>query len=697
MFTYTQQQNTFRQGELGDGLSEKRQLEIFHNSLQVAENANINLQGNIFNRGGFRYLFDAPLTDALWHYNTVVWSFRNPANVLIVRAIIFSENLATVYSVNEDGLLNTVPLCSFATNKPAALMQRTHCSPIEKDGQHSVKALLFTNRTVKPFVLTFSGNAEHANEFNITNATLYNVPKHQFVRDDRTGTQLGTGTLNVQQKHSQYNIIAGNPAFTVGLTQDYKDLVVRIKPMGEFRILARVDDRTLACTLTKDLGNAENIRAEDFVLELGWEPIVSNTRGWFECGAVHDNRLFLANTRDLPNALVASTTEFKLDFDLGAMQDDDACFALISTGLTDEIVNLVGGSTLHIFTRNSVHVLASGGGAVVPSTFDTTKISQGSGSDSYTDAPQTQSGGVVYIDSSLEKLFYIAYDRNSESYAPTALNLILPDGLIKQSADTYSLVLINYGRDLGECVFFINERLEIVRGLLTLEEDAIPCFTHYTFPPTIQPIKLFAIKKNLYCIFHETTSDKNFVTVLDDASYLDAGYQLTLDANGNGQLPNNYPKFTDATYVDLETGSHHSIEIPESRQISIPRASNHTIQIGRTYWFFMVTNERSGNPKEVPNVQGYRKHLARLYVSVKAATRLEVGCSGNKDDDLFEYQRLCDANMLTPVNIINPRGSWKGWFDELLLFFRQIVPGKIFIKSYTVTVVTSAPYQNPNS
>ena len=140
----------------------------------------------------------------------------------------------------------------------------------------------------------------------------------------------------------------------------------------------------------------------------------------------------------------------------------------------------------------------------------------------------------MYIDSSLEKLFYIAYDRNSESYSPSALNLILPDGLIKQSADTYSLVLINYGRDLGECVFFINERLEIVRGLLTLEEDAIPCFTHYKFPDTFQPVKLFAIKKNPYCIFHETQSNTNFVTVLDDAAYLDAEHQLRLDEEGKG-------------------------------------------------------------------------------------------------------------------------------------------------------------------
>jgi hypothetical protein len=692
MFTYTQQQSSFRQGELGDGLSEKRQLEIFHNSLQVAENANINLQGNIFNRGGFRYLFDAPLTDGLWHYNTVVWSFRNPANVLIVRAIIFSENLATVYNVDEEGKIIPNALCSFATNKSARLMQKTHCSPIEKDGNHSVKALLFTNRTVKPFLLTFSGNAERAEEFNITDATLYNIPKHQFVRDDRTGAQLGTGVLNIQQRHSQYNIVATNGAFTTGLCNDYKDLVVRIKPMGEFRILERVDDNTLACTLTKDLGNAENIRAEDFVLELGWEPIVSNERGWFECGAVHDNRLFLANTRDLPNALVASTTEFKLDFDLGSMQDDDACYTLIPTGLTDEIVNLVGGSTLHIFTKNSVYVLASGGGAVVPSTFDTTKISQGSGSDTYTDAPQTQSGGVVYIDSSLEKLFYIAYDRNSESYSPTALNLILPDGLIKQSADTYSLVLVNYGKDLGECVFFINERLEIVRGLLTLEEDAIPCFTHYRFPDTFQPIKLFAIKKNLYCIFHETQSDKNFVTVLDDAAYLDAALQLTLDDKGIGRLPDNYPNVHVLTWVDLESGKNGIVELDYEQQFVIPQAEGHTIQIGRPYTFFMVTQERSGNPKEVPNTQGYRKHLARLYVSVNQATRLRVGCSGNKDDNQFQYQELCRANMLAPVNTINPRGSWKGWYDELLLFFKQDVPGKIFIKSYTVTVNTSAPY-----
>lgn len=698
MFVFNQQQVSFRQGEVGDGLSEQRHLKLFYTSLRVAQNANINLQGNIYNRGGFRFLCEAPDTDVDDHYNAISFIFRNQINTLIARCLIFHENYATVYKLDHNGILDNVPLCSFQTNKPAALMQKTHVTMIETPGTQNVKALLFTNRSFKPFLIRFTDDAERAVDFAIQDVALINVPKHEFEKRDVTGTTLNSGNIAIQQRQSQYNIVATNACFTDALTTDWVGKMVRISPMGELRILSKIDNKTLACSLTHDLGEATTIRPQDFTLELGWEPIASNDRGWFECCALHDNRLFLANTRDLPNALIASTTEFKLDFDLGTMQDDDGCFTLVPTGLSDEIVTLAAGSTLHIFTRNQVFVLSVGGNAVVPSTFDTTKVSQGSGSDSYTDAPQTQAGGVVYIDSELEKLFYIAYDRNSESYSPSALNLILPPGMIKQSQDTYSLVIVNYGKDTGECIFFINEKFQIVRGLLTLEEDAVPCFTHYTFPQNFLPIKLFVVKRQLYCIFKcpvQGGGTTNIITILDDACFLDFSVRRNGIVGDYVEVPLDYPQLENCYAINHDTGREaNGIDVPNDRRLPVPYSRRNAVEIGKTFEFRMITNERSGNQQEVPNLQGYKKHLSRIYVGIKEARRLEVGCSGNKDDDVVQYQTLCNENILRPAKILNPRGSFKGWYDELLILFRQRYPGKIFIKNYTVTVKTSAPYGN---
>ena len=700
MYQYQHCQTSFKSGEIGEGISEQRGLQIYHSSLSVAQNANVNITGNIYNRKGFSYVTGAPVTDAFYHYDATVWSFRAAGNLgernIVRRAIIFSENLATVYNVTQNEKLGDL-LCTFNTGKPAVVMQQTHYVPIERgDGDYSTKAILFTNRKLKPFILSYKNEASQAQDFKIETVPLYNIPKHDFSNgaNDKTGTELGTGNLNIVQKNSQYNVVATNDAFTTGLCADYAGLIVRLKPIGELRVIRRLNAKTLECQLTQDLGNAEQIRAEDFTLALGYEPIASDTRGWFECSAIFQNRLFLANTYDLPNALIGSTTQFKFDFDLGSMQDDDGCYTLVDTHLVDEIVKLQRGSSLHIFSKNQMFVLSSGANTVTPLSVGTTQISQGGGSDTYTQTPQTQAGGIVCIDSKIQKLFYISYDRASETYLPNVLNVIMPNGMVTQAAETWSFVVINYGMDEGECAFFINRNYQIVRVMLTFGENETPCFTHYQFSDELIPLKLFNIGKNLYCIFRKPVTNECFIAVLDDNVYLDCAVDVAIQDKGQGVLPVNFPAFTNGYLIDKTTGGGMPYKVPSDGHIELDEAyEGHTVQIGVPYTFLAITHELEGVPQNVLNTQGYVKMLNWLYISIKKATRLYVGCSDNQEDAEFQYHLTCNASFKKPRTEPIKANNFDGYMNEPILYFKQEVPGDVFIKSYTAQLTAFTPFE----
>lgn len=698
MYRYQHQQTTFQSGEVGDGISEQRGLAVYHSSLNVAQNCNINIPGNLYNRNGFSWVREAPATDAFFHYDTVVWSFRIAGGFgerrIIRRVIIFSENIATVYNITPDEKLGD-ELCVINTGKSAAIMQQTHYVPVERgDGSYSAKAIIFTNRHVRPFILSYRNEASNADDFRFEDIPLYNIPKHDFSNgsQNKTGTELGTGNLNIVQKNSQYNVVATNNAFTTALCNDYAGLIVKIKPIGALRVIRRLDDKTLECWLTQDLGNAEQIRPEDFVLELGWEPIASDTRGWFECSAIFQNRLFFANTYDLPNALIGSTTQFKFDFDLGSMQDDDGLYTLVDTKLVDEIIKLQTGSSLHIFSKNQMYVLSSGSNAVTPLNVGTTQISQGGGTDLYTQTPQTQSGGIICIDSDIQKLFYISFDRSSETYMPKALNIVMPNGLVTQSSDTWSFVVINYGMDEGECAFFINQNYQIVRVMLVVSEDTTPCFTHYSFDRNLIPLKLFNIGKNLYCIFRKDLSNECFIGKLDKNAFMDGAVEVELDNLGEATLPEHYPIFDNAYLINKNTGSGRPFVIPQDRKINIPKMAEQKLQIGIPYTFFVMTHELIGNPHTVLNTQGYVKILNWLSVSIKKATRLYVGASDNKDASTFQYQLTCNRNFNNPRTEPIKASNFSGYMNNPILYFKQETPGEISIKSYTAQLSAYTPF-----
>lgn len=705
MYRYQHQQSTFRGGETGDWISEQRGISPFYNTVELASNCNVNIAGSISRRHGFSFVTQAPASDAYYHFDVLCWGFRkydltHTNRRLIRRAIIFGENIADVYDVTEQQRLGE-KLCSIVTPFQANVIQRTHYVSIEHGVEDaSVKAIVFTNRLIHPQIMVYKNEASTPDDFNFQDVPLYNIPKHDFSNGSKkkSGTELGSGNITITQKHTQYNVTAQNPCFTTAIAQDYNGFIIKLKPLGELRVVRRIDDRNLECVLTRDLGNTEAIAPADFTLYTGFEPIASNERGWFECSAVFQNRLFFANTFDLPNALIGSTTQFKFDFDLGSLQDDEGVYTLVDTHLVDEIVKMQRGSSLHIFSKNQMFVLSSGANVVTPLNVGTTQISQGGGSDTYTQTPQTIEGGILTLDSNVQKLFYISYDRSSETYLPVELNIVTPKDMVTQSSSTWSFIVINYGREEGECAFFINSRLEIVRVMLLLDnEKQMACFTHYSFDDHLLPLKLFNVGTSLYCIFQETYQDSCFVARVDPEAYLDYSFRVTPNPEeGNSVMVPESCKIRDQNVycIDRVNGDVLNGHISNDGLLTV-NSKGHEVEFGLSYSLTLLSHELQGAPDAVANTSGYKKTVNWIYLSIKEATKFDIGIGGNKDKSLFKFKSVITKR--TNVHKPHTEGIYvsdlSGYNDECLMYINQPVPGKFFLKNYTAQLTAHAPFE----
>jgi hypothetical protein len=704
VYKYQHQQSTFRGGETGDWISEQRGIAPFYNTVDLASNCNVNIAGSISRRHGFSFVTNAPVTNAYGDFDVLCWGFRkyniqHTNRSLVRRAMVFGERTADVYNVTEQHKLGE-KLCSIVTPFTAEVIQRTHYVSIERGVEDaSVKAIVFTNRLIHPKLMVYKNEASVPEDFNFQDVPLYNIPKHDFSNGSKkkSGTELGSGNITIVQKHTQYNVTASNPCFTTAIAQDYNGFIIKLKPLGELRVVRRIDDRNLECVLTRDLGNTEAIAPDDFTLYTGFEPIASNERGWFECSAVFQNRLFFANTFDLPNALIGSTTQFKFDFDLGSLQDDEGLYTLVDTHLVDEIVKMQRGSSLHIFSKNQMFVLSSGANVVTPLTVGTTQISQGGGSDPYTQTPQTIEGGILTLDSNVQKLFYISYDRSSETYLPIDLNVVTPKDMVRQLSGSWSFIVINYGREEGECAFFINSSMQIVRVMLLLDnEKQMACFTHYSFDEHLLPLKLFNVGTNLYCIFRETYQNSHFIARIDTEAYLDYSFRATPDPNAGNRVavPEGCKIRNQNVYcIDRVNGEILDGHIDNDGMLTANSKGNE-VEFGLPYELTILTHELQGSPDTVANTSGYKKTVNWIYLSIKEATKFKIGITGNKGKSLLKTKNVI-ANR---TNVHKPHtdgiyvSDFSGYNDECLMYISQSIPGKFFLKNYTAQLTAHAPF-----
>ena len=135
--------------------------------------------------------------------------------------------------------------------------------------------IIFTEENTAPFQISFTGgSASSASTYTVSDVDLSNIPYYEFVANDFTPTGAAL-TPSAVSGYITLTASAGTPFQGV-----QPGMKVRITPVGYVRIISVKSDTLAVGFVERHLSSTDPIAAGSWLIEKGWEPIISATRGW---------------------------------------------------------------------------------------------------------------------------------------------------------------------------------------------------------------------------------------------------------------------------------------------------------------------------------------------------------------------------------------------------------------------------------
>lgn len=542
-------QFSFTAGQLDENILQRGDLQQYYKGLKKAENVMIKLTGGAKRRYGTKLLRAAPVTNASKEFRIIDYNGVGADGKTFTHLIVFGENTADVYDVDT----NTY-LCSFATGKTAALM--TQC-----DYETDRNKIIFVHETVPPFAVTWANYGTNAGDYSIANLDLINIPDYEFTANDKTGTTLGGGTLTPSGVQGYVTLTAstGTPFANTNISPtatnaDWAGKKIIISPVGVVRIVSKKSNTVVLGYVERRISSTDAVAAANWTVEIGWEPIISATRGYPRTIAFYAGRMYLGGTKTIPNLLMASTIEDNYDFDLGDASDNDGFYELLDSRDTAHIYMLQSRNTLEIYCNESVYIIATAG-FISPVSIKVTRASS-VGIIGRSEAPLISDGGSIYINNDENGVYYLSYMFDVESYSSQLISQ-MASSMVSCSSSTFN-TMVWKGNDEYKNNFFtyIDEDNNVVFVTILLSQEVI-AFTKQIF-------KHNGNDSNIYCIY--ASKDKFYLikdsglaggydfVCLDSTCYLDSSVTATAAAGRLNGLTRHANTTVDAILV--ENGSY---------------------------------------------------------------------------------------------------------------------------------------------
>jgi hypothetical protein len=162
--------------------------------------------------------------------------------------------------------------------------------------------------------------------------------------------------------------------------------------------------------------NATLINIPAYNYGSGPEPVISATRGWPQCGAFYEGRLWMGGLKSRPQTLLASRIGNYFDFGVGTGLDDEAINVTIDDDRVNAVLSLFPGRTLFILTTGGEFgVTGALGDPVTPSKIaqQLSKLTPHGSSDCQ---PLSVDGAVLFAERSGYVIRRLVYDNYEESY-----------------------------------------------------------------------------------------------------------------------------------------------------------------------------------------------------------------------------------------------------------------------------------------
>lgn len=111
--------------------------------------------------------------------------------------------------------------------------------------------------------------------------------------------------------------------------------------------------------LEDDAAEDPGVASGDWELESGYEPVMSDTRGWAGAVTFFKGRLWLGNVGQRPQTILASKISFFFDLDIGTTLADEGIDITIDDDRVNRIVDFFPGRGLQIYTTGGEFVIVS--------------------------------------------------------------------------------------------------------------------------------------------------------------------------------------------------------------------------------------------------------------------------------------------------------------------------------------------------
>ena len=661
-------QFSFTAGQLDSNIAQRGDLQQYYKGLKKAENVMIKLTGGVKRRYGTKLLRAAPATNVTQDFRIVDYNGFNNDGTTFTHIIVFGENTADVYNVD-----NNTYLCSFNTGKSASLMSQC-------DYETDRNKIIFVHETVKPFAITWANYGTQAGDYTVADVDLVNVPDYEFVANDKTGTTLGGGTLTPSGVQGYITLTAstGTPFANTNISPtatdaDWEGKKIVISPVGVIRIVSKKSNTVVLGYVERRISSTDAVAAANWTVEIGWEPIISATRGYPRTIAFYAGRMYFGGTTSIPNLLMASTIEDNYDFDLGDASDNDGFYELLDSRDTAHIYMLQSRNTLEIYCNESVYVIATSG-FISPVNVKVTRASS-VGIIERAEAPLISDGGSMYINNDKNGIYYLSYMFDVESYSSQIISQMSSE-LVSSSDSTFNTVVWKGNDEFKNNIFAYIDRDDNVVFITILLSQEVIGFSKLIFKHNGNNSRIYAIyatKDKFYLIKDSGLAGGYDFVCLDPTRYLDSSVQATAAAGRLTGLTRHASTTVDAILV--EDGSYiGQFDVDAAGEIDLGTNDYDAkaIEIGYGYVASIETLPIE-NVQQIGSSIGKEKIISEVFVNPEELANMTIN----------DYT-IIDTNNTNAIKDSFVNRTQYGWSREQTIRISQTKPLALSIRNIQV-------------
>ena len=624
------QQNSFTQGELGDYLDSRDDLDIYAAGAKTVENFLVLPQGGLLKRPGFELIDDNPGTD---HTTGDDLGFSEDSR-LIPFKFSTEQEYVLLFEPSGDANVNS-KFYVYRNGAHAATVQDANCFWYNAEVVNELTfaqtydTMIICHKDYAPKTLTRTSHTT----WSIENLTFVDKPYANF----DTGLTLSTS----QTSGTNHNMTASANAEPYIFAGD------KIRMNGGIVVVNSVTNTTVNVDFEDDMASTDDALPNE------WEiSAFHDTRGWPRSVTFHQNRLIFGGSAQKPQTIFGSQTGDFFNFHplVNGTVTDDAGFAFtIGSDQVNVIKHLQSQQTLFIFTTGGEFEMT--GNPVSPTNVNIRLQTRYGHSDGGV-RPILVDSEVLFVSGNGRELRGFVFDFNSDSFYAENRTIVAHDILNNPQDMTFLRAFKNTNQNYvfvvnsdGElCCLSINVRRNVIGwSRFTTSGTFLKCLAindNDTTPPTQ---RLYALVKRTYIQDDTTSTNAVFLErMTENTIYLDSWQQKS--DSGHTTVTGIYHLKNQTVRVVTDGLVHANVDVgtrADSANITLNDTSSNT-QVGLGYTSTLTTLTI---PVIINGIvmRGEEQRKISAYVNLNNTQDLKV------DDQQIDFRSLGSGLLDAPI------------------------------------------------